>query len=84
MVLVPFKYDTNFLKTVKTYAIPVKLVFWCPITIELNGADVWSNKLPNSTMYSHPLCLMREKENRESVLKHFKPYIDSAHEMETF
>ena len=26
---------------------------------------------------------MREKENSESVLKQFKPYIDSAHKMET-
>ena len=34
-------------------------------------------------MYQCALCLTREKENRESVLKHFKPYIYSAHEMET-
>ena len=29
------------------------------------------------------MCLLREKENRESVLEHFKPYIDAAHDMET-
>ena len=43
-------------------------IFWCPLTIKLNDSIVWSNILPNSTMYSRPLCLMREKENRESVL----------------
>ena len=58
-------------------------VFWCPLSINVNGNEVWSNPLPNSIMYSRPLCLMREKENRESVHEHFKPYIDAAHNMET-
>ena len=58
-------------------------IFWCPLTIKLNDSIVWSNILPNSTMYCRPLCLMREKENRESVLKHFQPYIYAVENMET-
>ena len=56
-------------------------IFWCPLAIKLNDILVWSNILPNSTMYSRPLCLMREKENRESVLSHFQPYIDAVENM---
>ena len=58
-------------------------IFWCPLSIHVNDALFWSNILPNSTMYSRPICLMREKENRESVQEHFKPYIDEMHAMET-
>ena len=58
-------------------------IFWCPLSIQVNNKLVWSNIMPNSTMYSRPLCLLREKENRESVTEHFTPYIDAAHSMET-
>ena len=57
-------------------------VFWCPLSINVNNKCVWYNILPNSIMYSRPLCLLREKESRESVLEHFKPYIDEIHKME--
>ena len=56
--------------------------FWCPLSVTLNDKTIWTNKLPNSTLFCRPLCLIREKENRASVLEHFKPYIDSAHTME--
>ena len=56
--------------------------FWCPLSVTLNDENIWTNKLPNSTLFCRPLCLIREKENRASVLEHFKPYIDSAHTME--
>lgn len=58
-------------------------MFWCPLKIKHNDNIVWSNDLPNSTMLSRPLCLVREKESRESVQEHFKPYIESAHSLET-
>ena len=57
-------------------------IFWCPLSIQVNGEVVWTNILPNSTMYSRPLCLLRAKENRESVTEHFTPYLDAAHNME--
>lgn len=56
--------------------------FWCPLSISVNKHLVWSNIMPNSTLYSRPLCLLREKENRESVAEHFTPYINAAHQME--
>ena len=58
-------------------------VFWCPLNVKVNNLVVWTNILPNSTMYSRPLCLVREKENRESVLANFQPYIDEAERLET-
>ena len=57
-------------------------IFWCPLSIKLNNSTIWNNILPNSTMYTRPLCLMREKENRESVLTHFEPYIEEIHHLE--
>ena len=42
--------------------------FWCPLSVTLNEKIIWSNKLSNSALFSRPLCLLREKENRESVL----------------
>ena len=53
--------------------------FWCPLSVTMNGKVIWTNELPNSTLFCRPLCLIREKETRASVLEHFKPYIDSAH-----
>ena len=58
-------------------------VFWCPLNIHVNNQLVWQNILPNSIMYSRPLCLLREKESRESVLEHFQPYINQIHEIES-
>ncbi len=57
--------------------------FWCPLSVTLNDKAIWSNKLSNSVLFCCPLCLLREKENRENVLEHLKPCIDAAHEMET-
>ena len=36
-----------------------------------------------SALVCRPLCLLREKDSRQSVLEHFEPYIDAAHDMET-
>ena len=58
-------------------------IFWCPLKINVNNVVVWTNILPNSTMFSRPLCLMREKENRESVLTNFQPYIQEVERYET-
>ena len=56
--------------------------FWCPLNISSGDLTLWSNPLPNSTLYARPLCLVREKETRESVKEHFKPYMDQLADFE--
>ena len=56
--------------------------FWCPLLISCRDITLWSNPLPNSILYARPLCLVREKETRESVQDHFKPYMDKLVEFE--
>jgi hypothetical protein len=50
--------------------------FWCPLHIRCGDETLWSNPLPNSILYARPVCLVREKETRESVEQHFKPHMD--------
>ena len=50
--------------------------FWCPLHVYCGDVLVWANPLPNSILFARPVCLMREKENRESVCEHFKPFMD--------
>ena len=50
--------------------------FWCPLEVSCRDETLWSNPVPNSNLYARPVCLVREKENRESVEEHFKPYMD--------
>ena len=50
--------------------------FWCPLKIDIEELPVWTNHLPNSTLYARPVCLMREKETCETVQDHFKPFMD--------
>ena len=38
--------------------------------------------MPNSILHARPVCLVREKETRESVSEHFKPYMDKLAEIE--
>ena len=56
--------------------------FWCPLHIYCGEVLLWTNPLPNSILYARPVCLLREKENRETVLKHFKPFMDKLAGME--
>ena len=39
--------------------------------------------MPNSIVYARPVCLVRQKENRESLLTHFKPIFDDAKSLES-
>ena len=43
---------------------------------------IWNNPFPNSILYARPVCLVREKETRESVQEHFKPYMDQFEELQ--
>lgn len=46
--------------------------FWCPLSIsDMNGNSVWQNPSPNSITYSRPVVLVKTKESRENVEKHF-------------
>ena len=55
--------------------------FWCSLEISSGGTKL-CNPLPNSNLFARPLCLVREKETRESVATHFKPYMDKLSELE--
>ena len=57
--------------------------FWCPLSIKVNEKMVWHNHLPNSTLFARPVCLMKGKERHENVETHFKPFMDTLHQMET-
>lgn len=57
--------------------------FWCPLHVFCGNITLWTNPLPNSILYARPVCLVREKETRESVSVHFKPYMDKLAEIET-
>ena len=57
--------------------------FWCPLEVKANDTIIWTNPLPNSILYTRPVCLMREKENRISILQHFQPYIAELKSLET-
>ena len=52
--------------------------FWSPLILKMDNEVVWENPLPNSILYCRPVCLIREKENKESIFKHFKLIIDTA------
>lgn len=50
--------------------------FWCPLQVEHNHDIIWKNPIPNSILYARPVCLLRGKEDRETVTEHFKPIMD--------
>ena len=56
--------------------------FWCPLHIYSGETMLWSNPLPNSILYARPVCLLRGKEDRETVHHHFKPFMDTLAKME--
>lgn len=56
--------------------------FWCPLHVYHGDEMLWTNPFPNSILYARPVCLVREKETRESVEEHFKPYMDQFHELQ--
>ena len=56
--------------------------FWCPLQIEVDSKIVWENPIPNSILYSRPILLVREKEDRESIRKHFQPIIVDEKKLE--
>ena len=58
-------YKTDFTKESTVYYLQVQNI------------TVWENHYPNSTRFCRPICIVREKENRESVLYHFQPFMDS-------
>ena len=39
------------------------VAFWCPLELKLGDNILWTNNVPNSTLFSRPVCLMRTKEN---------------------
>ena len=57
--------------------------FWCPLEIKVGEIVMWSNPVPNSVLYARPVCLIREKENRESVREHFEPILTELHQLES-
>ena len=56
--------------------------FWCPLHIYRGDEVLWTNPFPNSILYARPVCLVREKETRESVDDHFKPYMDQLNDLQ--
>ena len=56
--------------------------FWCPLHIYDCDRLLWTNPFPNSILYARPVCLVREKETRESVAEHFKPYMDQLEQLQ--
>lgn len=56
--------------------------FWCPLEVKQGSELIWTNPTPNSILYARPICLMREKESRESVLEHFSQFMTELVEME--
>ena len=56
--------------------------FWCPLHVTCGDVTLRNNPLPNSILHARPVCLVREKETRESVSEHFKPYMDKLAEIE--
>ena len=56
--------------------------FWCPLQVDVDSKTIWKNPLPNSIVYSRPLFLVREKEDRASLKKHFRPYIVESKKLE--
>ncbi len=56
--------------------------FWCPLEVKIGEDVIWTNILPNSVLYARPICLIRAKENRQSVAEHFKPIITQLKQLE--
>ena len=56
--------------------------FWCPLELTYGDRTLWTNCLPNSTLFSRPVCLMRAKETRDCIDQNFKPFLDSVHQLE--
>ena len=57
--------------------------FWCPLELKYGSYTLWTNPVPNSTLFSRPVCLMRAKETRKCVEKNFKIFLDAAHQLES-
>ena len=56
--------------------------FLGPLKIKIAEQGICSNPSPNATLFARPLCLMREKETCDTVDTHFKPFMDTLHELE--
>ena len=56
--------------------------YWCPLEVRTGDDVVWKNPLPNSIIYTRPICIMSAKETREVVKEHFKPFMDGLHALE--
>lgn len=49
--------------------------------IQIGNELVWSNPVPNSTLYARPVLLMNDKENRKVITEHFKPVMDALQDV---
>ena len=55
--------------------------FW-PCQFQVGTEDVWCNPVPNSVLYSRPLCIVRVRESRETILgSTFQTHLDALHSM---
>ena len=54
----------------------ILLSCYVPLSLGIDGVNIWENPLPNSTIYARPVQITRGKEERSVVREEFVPIYD--------